>query len=594
MRILPHYCKNCQLSGELFDSRRYNSLIVYISSTGLKQSSTQTPEHIVATKSIDILLVLPPLYQGGREPDYNPKEPMGLMYLSPGLREDGWNTEIFDADIEAKTIKETIRYISLKNPAIVGFSVFQRALPSLELIVKEMRGAGYAGHITCGGITPTLSFKAMLDRLGNSIDSVVLGEGEHTLRELASKVLSGNGWRSTDNIAYRYNGQTVSTKRTLPPEPRDLPHPSRDYLQFCLEKTNYATILGSRGCYGICTFCSNFTFESSHHGKRWRPRDPLDIVDEIENLFTSYRVNVFKFNDPNMFGPGKRGREHVMQVCQEISRRKLQLHMMGFCRGNDITADPYIAKQLRAAGFERLLVGIESSDDFILRKFRKGESISEMKKAIDVLNSADISTVAGFMIFNPYTTLESLKRDVCFLKERGFTPILSKALRVFDETPIQRLLEIEGRLVYSNPFEGYHNYTMPQDIAAIYASMKTVFIHCLDKIRAAHQTRIWEIKKSDSFRDRQDFNELSSLFFRVESALLEQLIIWTQTQDFTIDTINDFLKPIYAHFRKVGLALRIDICQIITPRDFVARQIFTIMKEKPWNTFLEKYRWGQD
>jgi len=30
--------------------------------------------------SPDILLVLPPLYHTGREPDYNPKEPMNLWH----------------------------------------------------------------------------------------------------------------------------------------------------------------------------------------------------------------------------------------------------------------------------------------------------------------------------------------------------------------------------------------------------------------------------------------------------------------------------------------------------------------------------------
>ena len=53
--------------------------------------------------SPDILLVLPPLYQSGREPDYNPKEPMGLMYLAARLRKEGKTVEIFDADIEART-----------------------------------------------------------------------------------------------------------------------------------------------------------------------------------------------------------------------------------------------------------------------------------------------------------------------------------------------------------------------------------------------------------------------------------------------------------------------------------------------------------
>ena len=48
---------------------------------------------------IDALLVLPPMYQSGRIADYNPKEPMGLMYIGAILRREGYSAEIFDAAI---------------------------------------------------------------------------------------------------------------------------------------------------------------------------------------------------------------------------------------------------------------------------------------------------------------------------------------------------------------------------------------------------------------------------------------------------------------------------------------------------------------
>ncbi len=188
---------------------------------------------------------------------------------------------------------------------------------------------------------------------------------------------------------------------------------------------------GSRGCYGICTFCSNYSFEKLHSGSNWRPRNPSKVVDEIEELFDKYKVNIFKFNDPNIFGPGEEGKKHVLNLCQEIKRRGLLLHLMGFCRADDIGTDLNLIQKLKSAGFERLLIGIESSDDFIIKKFRKGETITEMEKTIDLLQKAGISTVVGFMIFNPYTTLESLKKDLIFFKKEKFNANTNKIITRF-------------------------------------------------------------------------------------------------------------------------------------------------------------------
>ncbi|GEM_PF-1548901 len=542
----------------------------------------------------DVLLVLPPLYQTGREPDYNPKEPMGLMYLAASLRREGRRVEIFDADIEANTLEQTTQRILEKNPPLVGFSVLQRALPSLEITVNALRERGYTGHITCGGITATLSFPYIMERLGGKINSIVLGEGEKTIVRLTEKVLTGQDWRTTPAIAYLENHTQVVNKPIDNVDLDALPFASRDYLEYCLGKTNYATIMGSRGCYGICSFCSNYSFENFRDGPRWIGRNPTSVVDEMQEIFETHNVNVFKFNDPNIFGPGPKGRQHVTQICQEIKRRRLPFHLMGFCRGNDITGDPQIVKNLKAAGFERLLIGVESTDDKVLKKFCKGETIGQMEEALNILEKEGISVVVGFMIFNPYTTLDTLKSDLAFLRKRGYCPTLSKALRVFDGTPIQTLLEAEARLIKRNPFEGYHEYIMPKDMAAIYASMKSLFTNCLDRIRAVGQERIWDIKKAPSFRDRQDFNSLAEAFFGVESFLLENLIKWTETGDFGLDNVRETVKEVYEMLRGIGKAISVDIDEVVSPQETVVSDIHTLMKEKPWNTFREEYRWNLD
>lgn len=548
----------------------------------------------VKINSPDVLLVLPPLYQSGRPSDYNPKEPMGLMYLSSNLKKNGFRTEIFDADIESKTIDQATSHILDLNPRVVGFSVSQRALPSFELIVNGLRVAGFKNYITCGGITPTLSYPYIIDRMGEKVDSIVLGEGEKAIVEITDRVLSNSAATDIAGLVTRINNRFIVNKGARVVDINDIPFPSRDYLELCSSKTGDATIMGSRDCYGICTFCANNSFASNREGAKWRGRSPVDVVDEMESIFNNYHISKFKFNDPNIFGPGVTGRQHVVDICNLLIKRGLKFHLMGFCRGNDITSDPSVIRLMKKAGFERLLIGVESSNNQILRKFRKGETIEDLDKSLDIIESCGMSTVVGFMIFNPYTTIDSLKQDLSFLKKRGLTPTLSKALRIFDNTLIQNEMEKEGRLIKKNPFEGYHDYLMPSEVASIYGSMKVLFSDCLDKIRSSSQDKIWNIKTTISFRDRQDFNNLSEAFFDVESFLLENLIRITENKLITQKEVKNIIHTTYQKLKNIGYFLQIDTLSVINSESEVSEKILTIMSEKSWNTFREEYRWNQD
>ncbi len=241
------------------------------------------------------MIVVPPVYSSGREPDYNPKEPIGPAYVVASMREHGIRTGLFDADLEAQSISATISTILEVNPRLVGFSVLQRALPSLEEIVRGLRSAAFTGHITCGGIGATLSHEKVLERLDGLVDTVVLGDGEEVASTLTEHVLRGEDWSSIPGIAFRKSGSSRFTPPAASIDLDKIPPPARDYLPLCLGKTGYSTILGSRDCYARCVFCSNAAYARFQHRPGWRPRDPAKTVDELADLAATHGVGVIKF-----------------------------------------------------------------------------------------------------------------------------------------------------------------------------------------------------------------------------------------------------------------------------------------------------------
>jgi len=547
---------------------------------------------------LDALLVLPPMYQTGRIPDYNPKEPMGLMYISATLRRNGHSVEILDADILALTLEETVTEIIKRPTKVIGFSVMQRALPSVKLLVEKLRSKGVTAHICCGGFTATLSAQHILERIP-AIDSVVLGEGETTFSSLVRAIKESTDWDHFPGMAFRQNGRVVINQPATKVDIDTLSWPSRDLLPICFEKTNYATILASRGCYGICTFCSNQAFERTSVGSNWRGRNPTDVVDEMEDMKRAHGIKVFKFNDPNLFGPGPNGRKHMVDICNEIIARNLgELHLMGFCRSNDIDLD--VAQLMRQAGFERVLIGIESANPAVLRLFRKGESLQMIRQSVEILRRVGIGIVPGFMIFNPYTTIETLEVDLDFLETYGFMPTLSKSLRIFDGTPLQEIMASENRLVWRSPLEGYHEYLVDPVIASIYMALKTISVEWIDLLRKSYQGEIWGIKKAPAFNQRMNFDTLSELVFVLEKEILKSLLSWVRTgfsyQDIAtkIAHLKNQLAKAERHIVSVsGFAEPTLNVQSFSATDLASR-IHSILVNKVFRTFPEQYRWRDD
>jgi len=547
---------------------------------------------------MDALLVLPPMYQTGRIPDYNPKEPMGLMYISATLRRDGYSVEILDADILALTLEETVAEIMKRPAKVIGFSVMQRALPSVKLLTEKLKNRGVTAHICCGGFTTTLSAKHILERIPR-IDSIVMGEGETTFSNLVRAIKESTDWRHFPGIAFRQNGKIIINQPANKVDIDSLPWPSRDLLPVCFGKTNYATVLASRGCYGICTFCSNQAFERASVGPNWRGRNPIDVVDEMEDLRRMHGVKVFKFNDPNLFGPGANGRKHVVNICNELIARDFgEIHLMGFCRSNDIDSD--VAQLMRRAGFERVLIGIESVNPAALRLFRKGESLQTIRQSIEILRQVGIDIVPGFMIFNPYTTVETLEVDLDFLETYGFMPTLSKSLRIFDGTPLQEIMASENRLVWRSPLEGYHEYLVDPVVASIYMALKTISVEWLDPLRKFYQGEIWRIKKAPAFNQRMNFDTLNNLIFILEKEALRSLLSWMKTgfsyQNIVsqIARLKNQLAKAEQHIISVsGLAESTLNVQSFSVTDLAGR-IHSILVNKVFRTFPEQYRWRDD
>jgi len=405
---------------------------------------------------IDVVLVNPPILDRRSieipTRAHNPFEHLGIGYIASYLRKSGYEVKIIDSYIVDRSIGETVRLIEKESPRLVGLSATHEFLTAAVDIARCMREDGYEGHITVGGYLSTFLHDRIL-RLFPFFDSIVRGEGEITIVDLMEKLSSPSSWQSIPGLSYRDGDNIIiNPPRDLIPDLDALPHPARDTLPDHAKLYDYSAISSSRGCPRSCSFCSIHSFYRQSSGAHWRARSPENVADEVEILFKKYRVKQIAFTDDNFFGIPAKGKNRALKIARGILGREVRVEFSVLCRVDDL--DEGLLRLLKISGLRSLFVGFESGVDRALKTFNKRTTVRQNRKAVDLIKKVGIKCFPGFIMFDPYTTLEEVEENLAFVDyaERDSDLIkiddLLGSLQPFTGTPIRERLENEGRIIY--------------------------------------------------------------------------------------------------------------------------------------------------
>jgi radical SAM superfamily enzyme YgiQ (UPF0313 family) len=378
---------------------------------------------------------------------YEDQDNLGIRYLSGRLLRDGHHVRIVAVGTDPDVLLSTIE---AEQPDLVGFSlIFQYMVPEFARTIRTLRAAGVRAHFTIGGHYASFEPEALL-RFIPELDSVVRFEGEETLAELVASLDDPDAWRRIGGIAWLDRGQAV-----LNP-PRDVSIPIDEYAEPDRRDIDYrrqalptASVLASRGCPWQCSFCSIITFYEANGTKGRRRRDPLRVVDEVEGLVRQQGARLILFQDDDFLAGGLNARAWAYQIAAEIQRRGLQ-HEMRFkiaCRSDEVREA--VLKPLIAAGLCHVYLGVESGDETNLAALNKLLKPEVHVRAGEILRRLDLSFDFGFMLLEPWSTLETARNNLDFVRRftgdgwavAGFCRTLP-----YVGTPIERRLRAEGRL----------------------------------------------------------------------------------------------------------------------------------------------------
>ena len=392
---------------------------------------------------------------------FEDQENLGLRYIASSLRKKKIPFKI--KAFQYNNTEDILSSINLEKPKIVGFSlIFQRMFNDFKELILYLRKNSVNCHFTIGGHFPSLSPYTTLELIPE-LDSVVRFEGEETLFSLYEKISDIDSWQNIKGIAYRNNGKIhINPPLPLIKDLDSLPFPVRSRERPVHRGFGISSILGSRGCFYDCSFCSIHQFYKEPPGPIRRTRSPANIIKEMEKLFYDKDIRIFIFQDDEWFMKGNHHIQWIENFVSKLKKSKICNKILWriSCRVDDV--DLILLRKMKDVGLMCVYMGIEAGNNQGLKTFNKHYSVNDIYKALDMLNEIEMPFEFGFMIFDPESTFKSIGENIRFLEKitNGGQAVAHFSKMVpYTGTTIAKKLEKEGRLkgTIGSPDYGYND-----------------------------------------------------------------------------------------------------------------------------------------
>ncbi|MEJ2517503.1 MAG: magnesium-protoporphyrin IX monomethyl ester anaerobic oxidative cyclase [Methyloceanibacter sp.] len=356
-----------------------------------------------------IALIHPNYHSGGAEIAGN-WPPAWVAYLAGHLKGAGYtDVHFIDAMTDDLDNDEVRRRLAALSPDVVGCTSITPSIYKAEEILRAAQDVCPDAIRVLGGVHATFMYKQVLSE-APWVDVIVRGEGEEIFLELI-RAIDGGRWPSgrgaINGLAFRDGDRIVATQAA--PTVKDLEAIKPDWSLLDWSKYIYVPLNErvaipnlARGCPFTCSFCSQWKF-----WRDYRVRNPIKVVDEIEQLVEEHQVGFFILADeePTI------NRKKFVQFCEELIARGLpdKVKWGINTRVTDIMRDRELLPLYRKAGLVHVSLGTEAAAQLKLDRFNKETRVAENKEAIRLLREADIFVEAQFIVGLDNETEETLE-----------------------------------------------------------------------------------------------------------------------------------------------------------------------------------------
>jgi radical SAM superfamily enzyme YgiQ (UPF0313 family) len=299
--------------------------------------------------------------------------------------------------------------VAKEAPDLVGisslFSPYYRDALECAKRIKELIGI----PILMGG--SHVSAMPLLMLQNHYVDYVIRGEGERPFVEFLRAFMSDGPMEDVPNLGFKHDHKPILNPMGEAYALEDLGWADFSDLKtdrYKLDDRPLCFITTSRGCPHECAFCSvHLTF-----GDKFRTRSIDDITLEISKRYSDgYRV--FDFEDDNL--------SFKREFFKGLLNRLIALFPSGDIRLTAMNGISYMSldsellELMKRAGFTSINLSLVSSNETILKKYRRPHTVKKFIEVADLAHHAGFDVVAYQILGLPHETLEDVIETMVLL-----------------------------------------------------------------------------------------------------------------------------------------------------------------------------------
>lgn len=245
----------------------------------------------------------------------------------------------------------------------------------------------------------------------NALDAVIRGEFEQAVLEIAQ----GKPWTEIKDLSFKKSKKIIHNQRRVllinldqlpfvsPIYKRDLPLNSY-HLPFALFP--YIAIYAGRGCPNQCIFC---LWPQTFTGRVYRKRSIDNVIKEVKWIKKNLPQIKEIFFDDDTFTVNH---SWVKEFCEKVKPLKVVWSI-------NARADlPYsLLRQMKESGCRVLVVGYESGDEKMLKRMKKGVTLSQIHKFTQDAKKAKLMIHGTFLLGLPGETIKTINKTIRFACE---------------------------------------------------------------------------------------------------------------------------------------------------------------------------------
>jgi radical SAM superfamily enzyme YgiQ (UPF0313 family) len=372
---------------------------------------------------------------------YNPQAvfftmPLALLAIGSELDPDVYEVVTIDGRLDADA-ENTVRS-HLDGAVCLGITVLTGAPISDALrISRAAKRARPNLPVVWGGWHPSMFARECLAE--PSVDITVRGQGEETFAEIVARIAAGRSLVGCAGCTVRLADGSICENPARPLAPVDK-FRAHDYglipveSYFALKGKRQLDYISSQGCNFRCAFCS----DPFVYGRKWVGLEPTRMAIRLKELWDRYRFDDVNFQDETFFTK----RDRVQALADRIVESGMKITWAATMRADQgIRMTDEVWAQCKRSGLRRLLVGVESGSNEMLKRIRKDIKIEQVFQTAEKMLRYDIAGHFPFIVGFPDESDASIQATLdCAKKLRSLSPDFLTPIYYFKPYPGSELV----------------------------------------------------------------------------------------------------------------------------------------------------------